>query len=146
VRLFIADDSMIIRERIRGLVSGIEGIELTGEAGNVQGSITGFLDTRPDVLILDIRMPGGSGLDVLRRAKENTDSPAVIILTNYPFPEYRDIAARLGADYFFDKSTEFEEMAKVLKRLVREKENGETGVRDQGSGIRGVGGTEKRKA
>ncbi len=131
MRFFIADDSAIIRERIRELLSVMNGIEVAGEAGDVQGSINGLLNTKPDVLILDIRMPGGSGLDVLNKAKESIYPPAVIVLTNYPFPEYREMAARLGADYFFDKSNEFEEFIKVIKgfekKRVEKKETGQRG-------------------
>jgi DNA-binding NarL/FixJ family response regulator len=119
MKLFIADDSDIIRDRIRGLVSGIQGIEVAGEAADIQGSTTGLLETKPNLVVLDIRMPGGNGLNLLREVKKDPGAPAVIVLTNYPFPEYRSLAARLGADYFFDKSTEFEEVAKVLKGLVK---------------------------
>jgi DNA-binding NarL/FixJ family response regulator len=49
------------------LVLAVEGVELVGEAGDIQASINGILNLKPDVVILDIRMPGGNGLDVLRR-------------------------------------------------------------------------------
>jgi len=122
MKLFIADDSEVMRERIRELLLAIEGVELSGEAGDVQTSIKGILDLKPDVVILDIRMPGGSGLEVIQRLKEHPKTPLIIVLTNYPFPEYKEIAIKLGADYFFDKATEFDEVQTVLEGILKDKE------------------------
>lgn len=121
MKLFIADDSEVMRERIRELVSAIDGVELVGEAGDVQASIKGILNLKPDVVILDIRMPGGNGLDVLRRVKGHPKAPLIIVLTNYPFPEYKEIAIKLGADHFFDKAVEFGEVQKVLEKILQAK-------------------------
>lgn len=132
LKLLIADDSIVIRDRIRGLLCEIDGVELAGEAGDVRGVVSGLLKARPDVLILDIRMPDGNGLDVLRQAKNGSSAPAVIILTNYSFPEYRERAKSLGADYFFDKSMEFEQVEGVLRRLVEEQRNEGPGGRPRG--------------
>ncbi len=129
MKLFIADDSEMMRERIRELVLAVEGIELVGEAGDVRASIKGIMDLKPDVVILDIRMPGGSGLDVLRGVKGHT-TPLIIVLTNYPFPEYKEIAIKLGADYFFDKSKEFDEVQRILGRMLQGKEAGKTVIRE----------------
>ena len=78
-----------------------------------------MLSAKLDVVILDIRMPGGNGLDVLRRMKLEKNAPKVIVLTNYSLPEYKEAAMKLGADYFFDKSTEFEKVRMVLKKLLK---------------------------
>jgi len=130
MKLFIADDSEMMRERIRELVLAVEGVELVGEAGDVQASIKGILDLKPDVVILDIRMPGGSGLDVLREVKRHLKAPLIIVLTNYPFPEYKEIAIKLGANHFFDKVSEFDEVQRVLERMLQGKEAGKTVKRD----------------
>jgi DNA-binding response OmpR family regulator len=70
-------------------------------------------------VILDIRMPGGSGMDVLQAIKREKQAPMVIMLTNYPYPQYRKKCLGLGADYFFDKSTEFEKVTELFKQLRR---------------------------
>ena len=62
-------------------------------------------------------MPGGSGIDVLREIKQNNQTPLVIVLTNYPYPQYRRKCMDAGADFFFDKSTEFDKVTEVLKQL-----------------------------
>ena len=68
-------------------------------------------------MILDIRMPGGSGIDVLREIKKGNQPPLVMVLTNYPYPQYHRKYIDAGADFFFDKSTEFEKVTEVLKQL-----------------------------
>jgi DNA-binding NarL/FixJ family response regulator len=131
MKLFIADDSEVMRERIRELVLAVEGVELAGEAGDVQSSIKGILNLKPDVVILDIRMPGGSGLDVLRKVKGHPQkTPFIIVLTNYPFQEYKEMATKLGADHFFDKASGFDEVEKVLEKMLQGKEAWKTVKRD----------------
>lgn len=136
MKLFIADDSEVMRERIRELVLAVEGVELVGEACDVQSSIKGILDLKPDVVILDIRMPGGNGLDVLRKVKGHPKkTPLIIVLTNYPFQEYKEIATKLGADHFFDKAKEFDEVQKVLERMLQGKEAKEKSGMIQGEPV-----------
>jgi DNA-binding NarL/FixJ family response regulator len=75
---------------------------------------------RPDVAILDVRMPRGSGVDVLRTLKRDNPAATVIILTNFIDPEARQLCMAQGADYFFDKSIEFEQAVAVLRGLSNE--------------------------
>ena len=70
------------------------------------------------MVILDIRMPGGSGIDVLDGMKRDRVTPTVIVLTNYDYPQYRKKCLQSGASFFFDKSAEFEKVAQVLRGLI----------------------------
>jgi DNA-binding NarL/FixJ family response regulator len=117
MRVLIADDSALLRERIRGLISEIEGIELVAEAANAQAALEATRRLRPDVVILDIRMPEGNGMKVLARVKDEPSPPIVIMLTAFPYPQYRRKCMETGADYFFDKTTEFERVTSTLERL-----------------------------
>ena len=118
MRLFIVDDSSLICERIRAVVSDIKGFEIVGEAAEQSEAIQSINKTNPDVVILDIRLPKGNGIEVLRELKNKDHAPVVIVLTNYPYPQYRVKCNAIGADYFFDKSTEFERIKEVLKQLI----------------------------
>jgi YesN/AraC family two-component response regulator len=89
IKVFIADDSFIVRERLVMLVDELSGVEMVGQAEHVAEAISAIRKLQPDVVILDIRMPGGSGIDVLQNIKQAEAAPMVIILTNYPFPGYR---------------------------------------------------------
>ena len=73
---------------------------------------------KPDVVILDIHLPGSSGIEVLEAIKKDKPAPIVIMFTNYPYPQYRKRCMDLGADFFFDKSTEHEKLTEVFKRLL----------------------------
>jgi DNA-binding NarL/FixJ family response regulator len=64
-------------------------------------------------------MPGGSGLDILRTIRPERPGLSVLICTNYPYPQYRDECLAAGANYFLDKSAEFEKIPAILRRLVR---------------------------
>lgn len=120
MKVFIVDDSALVRERIIAMISEHPGIEIAGQAENAQEGINSILKLKPDVVILDIRMPGGNGIEVLRNIKKNNYAPTVIILTNYPNPQYRKKCMEAGADYFFDKSTEFNKIIEVIKKLIQE--------------------------
>jgi DNA-binding NarL/FixJ family response regulator len=117
MKVFIADDSAVLRERLIEMLSEIPEVEIMGHAQDVPEAIACIKDLNPDVVILDIRMPGGSGIDVLQDIKKEKQSPMVIVLTNYPYPQYRKKCLGLGADYFFDKSTEFDKVTELFKQL-----------------------------
>jgi DNA-binding NarL/FixJ family response regulator len=117
MKVFIADDSTVLRERLVEMLSELPGIEIIGQAQDVAEALTSIKKLNPDVVILDIRMPGGSGIDVLQDIKKDKQAPLVIVLTNYPYPQYRKKCLGLGADYFFDKSTEFEKITEVVKQM-----------------------------
>ncbi len=119
MKVFIVDDSALVRERIIAMISENPGIEITGQAKNAQEGINSILKLKPDVVILDIRMPGGNGIEVLKNIKKNNSAPTIIILTNYPYPQYRKKCLEAGADYFFDKSTEFNKIIEVIKKLIQ---------------------------
>jgi DNA-binding NarL/FixJ family response regulator len=86
---------------------------------NVAEAISGIRIIQPDVVILDIRMPGGNGIDVLQTIKQDEAAPMVIILTNYPYPGYRQKCMQAGADFFLDKSAEFDQIPGLFERFKR---------------------------
>lgn len=120
MRVYVVDDSPLVRERLVSLLSEVDGVQVVGSADNAEEGIAGISITEPDVAILDIRMPSGSGISVLEEIKKRDDSPTVIMLTNYPYPQYRKKCMDAGADYFFDKSSEFYKVTEVLSRMVAE--------------------------
>lgn len=117
IKVFIADDSLIVREHLVTMFDELAGIEIVGQAENVAESISAIEELKPDVIILDIRMPGGSGIDVLQHVKQDKVTPLVIILTNYPYPGYRQKCLQAGADFFLDKSTEFDQIPKLFEQF-----------------------------
>lgn len=123
MRVLIVDDSAIVRERLAALIGQWSWtIELIGQAQNALEARDAIWRLKPDLITLDIQMPGGSGIDVLKEIKKEASAPVVLILTNYPHPQYRKACLQAGADYFFDKSTEFDKVAEVLKELIQKTE------------------------
>ncbi len=96
-------------------LSQLEGIQMAWQAQNAAEAIAAFQQLRPEVAILDIQMPDESGIDVLAHIKKESPQTTVIMLTNYPLPPFRKRCLEAGADYFFDKSTEFESVIEVLR-------------------------------
>ena len=118
MRIVIVDDSVVIRQRLVRQLREMDGIEVVGEADDVPVAKKLVEKLKPDVAVLDIRMPSGSGADLVQELKQLKPAPTVIMLTNYPYPENRKKCMALGADFFFDKSTEFQEVVRLLGRMA----------------------------
>ena len=119
MKVFVADNSAVVRERLVEMLSELPGIESVGQAQGGFEATNAIMKLKPDVVILDIRMPGGNGIDVLRNVKKGRSSPVVIMLTSYPYPQYRKKCLAEGADYFFEKSSEFDRITEVLEQLTQ---------------------------
>ena len=123
MKVLLVDDSLIIRQRLKRMLADVKGVQVTGEAGDAQEAIDAILKQKPDVVLLDIHLLNGSGMDVLQSLKKATPAPAVIVLTNYPYPQYRQKCTEVGADFFFVKSTEFDQVVPALKQLIQQARN-----------------------
>lgn len=121
MKVFMVEDSAVIRERLKRLLAEIPEVQVVGETGDAQVGLAAILKQRPDVVLLDIHILNGNGIDVLQRLKQERVAPAVIILTDYPYPEYRQVCLDAGADFFLVKSTEFEQIVPALQQLNQQK-------------------------
>ena len=121
MKVLIVDDSKIVCNGLQQMLINIADVEIVGQAHNAPDAITLISETKPDVVTLDIRLPGLSGIDVLKNIRAKKLPIRVIMLTNYPYPQYRKKCLELGADYFFDKVTEIEEIPKVIEELAKHK-------------------------
>jgi DNA-binding NarL/FixJ family response regulator len=120
MKVFVVDDSHLVRERIIEMISELRGVDISGQAERAKEAVESIQKLKPDVVILDIRLPGGNGIEVLKEIKKDKSAPVIIILTNYPYPQYKKKCTEAGADFFFDKSTEFHKIIEVLKKLIKE--------------------------
>jgi DNA-binding NarL/FixJ family response regulator len=119
MRLFVADDTEFLRGRLVEALSEIEGVEIVGQEGDAANTIKAVGRLKPDLVILDIRMPGGNGIVALEKIKNIEDPPIVIMFTNYPYLQYRKRCLDAGADFFFYKSMEFEKLIDVIKKFAK---------------------------
>jgi DNA-binding NarL/FixJ family response regulator len=127
MKLFIVEDSPEVRARLRIMLRALDGIEIIGEAEGVSEAIESILRLRPDAVTLDIQIKGGSGVDVLEAIKLHEPRTVVMVLTNHPLPQYRRRCLEAGADFFLDKSSEFEQVKEIIGEL-RRRLNNRTGV------------------
>ena len=121
MKIIIADDSKLIRDRIAERVKQIDSVNVVAQTTNSVETIEEIKKHKPDVLILDIRMPEGSGINVLKYIKQNKIRIITIVVTNYPIMQYKNKCFELGADYFFGKATEFDEVFKLVDKLAKSK-------------------------
>lgn len=109
-KVLIVDDSEPIRRRVAELLEESGQIRIVGQAGNSRDAMSAMQKLRPDTVILDIRIPESSGIQVLKEIKCRYPAVKVIMLTNFDNPQYRKQCRQLGADHFLNKTLEFEKI------------------------------------
>ena len=112
--VIIVDDCEQLRKKIIETVNGLNRFNVIGEADNGIDAIALIESERPNFLILDIRMPGKSGIQVLDAIQHLVSDICVIVLTNHSGDAYKERCLKLGVDYFLDKSKEFEQLNSIL--------------------------------
>lgn len=117
VRLLVADDSAGLRARVKEALAGHPHARVVDETADVPSTLAAIDRHRPDAVILDIQMPGGGGTEVLRQVGATRDRPTFIVLTNHPEHHYRQACHKLGADFFLDKSHDFDRLSEILSDL-----------------------------
>jgi len=114
MQVFLVEDSVMVRERLESLLAQVPGTEIVGRAAGAQAAIRDILQTRPDLVVLDVQLAEGSGFDVLRALHAEAPELDVVMLSNYSSDPYRQIAERFGARAFFDKTRDFERVRDVV--------------------------------
>jgi DNA-binding NarL/FixJ family response regulator len=117
-RVLIADDHALVRAGIRALVEKIEGIVVVGEAGKGSEAIEMVRELKPNLMLLDITMPEGSGFDVLEHVTEHFPDIKVIVLTVHEAGEYAIRALREGAAGFLPKSAASTELEQAIHTVM----------------------------
>lgn len=115
--VLVADDSDMIRQALQRVLRPLPYIAEVDEAVTADETVASTMETRPDVVVLDIGMPG-SGIAALRRIKCDAPDTKVVMLTNHAGPYYERVCRKAGADFFLDKSIEFERVPAVLARIA----------------------------
>lgn len=118
MKVFLVEDSPVIRERLREAVALVDGAEVVVEAETELEAVRGILERRPDVVVLDLALAKGSGVEVLRQVKAAQPAIKVIVLTNKTEPQYRNRCMALGADRFLDKARDFGKLGMHLAALA----------------------------
>jgi DNA-binding NarL/FixJ family response regulator len=115
MRIFIVEDAVEVRKRLVALLGAVPGLEIAGQAATVRDAIDGAAAAAPDVLLLDLQLADGNGLDVLAALRPRLPRLRTIVLSNFATPQHRAASLAAGAEVFLDKSAEFGRVAGVLR-------------------------------
>jgi DNA-binding NarL/FixJ family response regulator len=102
--VFVVEDSPIVRKRLVAMLDETPGVRIVGEADCPIDAVEGIRRTRPDWVVLDMQLIGGTGIDVLRQVRTEVPQTGFIVLTHLGIAPYRRLAQAAGADYFLDKT------------------------------------------
>jgi len=119
MKVFVVEDSAAVRERLVEMIRDVNDVEVVGEAATYDTAVAGIINTRPDVAVLDIKLANesGSGIDALIEVRKTLPGIRASILSNYSTPQHLKASADAGAEYFLDKSIEFERVREILEQM-----------------------------
>lgn len=116
--ILVVDDHPVVRDGIQAMLSGEPGIEVVGAAGNAEEALAKVAELKPDVVLMDIRMPGINGIEATHRIKSGHPGVAVIVLTMYDSEMYVVEALRAGAAGYLVKDASKELLCNTIKAVV----------------------------
>jgi len=114
LRVLVVDDSSAVRQVLSRLLSPLPQFELIGEAEDGCQALGAIAELQPDLVILDIRMPKVSGLEVLQKLQQQHSTCRVVVFSQVGDEIYRQKCLQLGAEDFFDKVTGFDQFQQKL--------------------------------
>jgi len=115
MNVYLVEDSQAIRERLIELIEAGGAHTVIGQADNQADAVAGIAQSRPDVAIFDIKLAHGNGIEALAQAKHLLPGLHGIVMSNYATPQHIKASADAGAEYFLDKSADFEKIALILQ-------------------------------
>ena len=119
IRVLICDDHPIVRQGVRSVLANHPDIQVVGEAENATTLFATIDSLKPDVVLVDIRMPGQNGIEITQRLKRDTPEIKVIVLSTYDDDEYLFGALRAGAEGYLLKSASQEVLADSIRQVGR---------------------------
>jgi DNA-binding NarL/FixJ family response regulator len=118
IRIVLVDDQTLVRQGIRSLLELAADIAIVGEAGDGDEALAAIAREKPDVVLLDVRMPKKNGLDVLRELKTQNSVPPVILLTTFDDDEVLLAAVRAGARGYLLKDVSLEQLTDAIRAVA----------------------------
>ena len=118
VKVFLADDSRMICDRLAAML-GDQGMIIAGSAHTPQGCIEAVLASHPDVVVLDVQLEGGTGLQVLRAVRQAFPDVAFVVFSINADAAHRKLYLASGAHSYLDKATDFERLVEAVRAASR---------------------------
>ena len=120
MRVFLVEDSAPLRERLVEMIEAGGEHHVVGEAATYEDAVEGIVATQPDVGIFDISLQHGNGIDALAEVKRRLPGLVGIVMSNYATAQHAKASADAGAQYFLDKSADFERIVEILSSIGSE--------------------------
>jgi DNA-binding NarL/FixJ family response regulator len=118
MRVFVADRSTAVLERLTAILDDVPTVEIVGHSSDAAGALGAVRQLDLEVVILDARLLGGDGVELLKSFKRQNPATVVVVLTSFDHPQYRVRLQRAGADILLDKSDEFARLPQLLRELA----------------------------
>jgi DNA-binding NarL/FixJ family response regulator len=118
-KVFLVDDAIEVRRRFARLLAGIPGVAIVGESEDADEALESIVASRADVAVLDLGLAGKTNLALLAALSQMQPSIVKIVLTNYSDTVFRRACEAAGADFFFDKTAEFDRACRLIESIAK---------------------------
>jgi DNA-binding NarL/FixJ family response regulator len=115
--ILIVEDSILIKERLKAMLLELDNVNQVLEAGTYEEAFRMLEQGVPNVLLLDLGLPGKSGIDLLRTIAQHKWELTIIVLTNQVGSYYKDLCLSMGAHHFLDKTKDFDKVPSLVEAL-----------------------------
>ncbi len=119
ISVFLLDDQAILRAGIRSLLEGMPEVEIIGDSGDPRAALEEIGEARPDVVLLDITMPGLSGIDAIPQIRKLSRRTKIVMLSHHEGQTFVDESIKAGADGYLSKDSDPEEMSLAIRSVFR---------------------------
>jgi NarL family two-component system response regulator LiaR len=119
-KIVIIEDSKAVQKNLIKLIGSIDKLVPAGEAESVKEGLALIEKEKPEILLLDLELKDGNGLEIIKELRSSNMNIKIIILSNYSLLKDSKIIKKLKVDYFLDKTTEFDKTIEVLEKIINE--------------------------
>lgn len=118
-KVYLVDDAIEVRRRLARLLGAIAGVEIAGEGEDADEALEGILESHADVVVTDVRVAGGNSLALIETLSRVRPAIVKVVLTNHTARAFRDACAAAGAEFFFDKTAEFDAACRAIQAIAQ---------------------------
>ncbi len=124
LKIFLVEDAPVVRSKMVMLIGAIAGVVIVGEAEDSDTALAGIRACKADVAIVDLRLAAGNGIDLIATLSRSDPQVVKIALTNHSGAAFRSACKTAGAEFFFDKTAEFDAACRTIETLAATRRTG----------------------
>lgn len=127
LKVFLVEDSILVLRHLAALIGTIDGVGIVGDAADADTALCGIASTGADLAVVDLHLTRGTGVDILTALARGSRPVITIVLTNQAAASVREACLSAGANYFFDKTSEFRLALDTIREIARDRRAGVNG-------------------